>query len=195
MTNGPVYSVARSGGTIYIGGAFTRVERFTGSGVPIDAATGEPTSIPKVEGIVRAVAPDGAGGWYVGGQFTQVGGTPRSNLAHIAADGSVLAWNPPSNYADNATLDPFRDLDHYEVYVRQDGNFTDTDLPVALVAAVKDAPAAGGNPGGKILENEFILNNIQQFIGAGDRHYVSLKAVGVDGQRSRFMPPVLWDTI
>lgn len=109
---------------------------------------------------------------------------------------SVLAWNPPSNYADNATLDPFRDLDHYEVYVRRDGNFTDTDLPLALVAAVKDPPAGGGNPGGRVLENEFILDNIRQFIDTGDRHYVSLKAVGVDGQKSGFMmPPVVWDTI
>jgi len=103
---------------------------------------------------------------------------------------AVLVWNPPSRYADNATLDPFRDLDHYEVYVRGDGNFTDTDLPLAVVAAVKDAPAAG-----KVLESEFILNNIQPFIGPGNRHYVSLKAVGVDGQRSAFMPPVAWDTI
>jgi hypothetical protein len=45
------------------------------------------------------------------------------------------------------------------------------------------------------LENEFILNDIQQFIGAGNRHYVSLKVVGVDGQKSGFMPPVIWDTI
>ena len=108
---------------------------------------------------------------------------------------AVLAWNPPSRYADNATLDPFRDLDHYEVYVRGDGNFTDTDLPMAFVAAVKDATAAGGNPVGKVLENEFILNNIQPFIGPGTRHYVSLKAVGMDGQKSAFMPPVIWDTI
>ena len=108
---------------------------------------------------------------------------------------TVLSWNPPSRYADNSTLDPFRDLDHYEVYVRGDGNFTDADLPMATVAAVKDAPAAGGNPAGKVLESEFILNNIQPFIGPGTRHYVSLKAVGMDGQKSAFMPPVVWDTI
>ena len=108
---------------------------------------------------------------------------------------TVLGWNPPSRYADNATLDPYRDLDHYEVYVRGDGNFSDTDLPLAIVAAVKDAPATGGTSGGKVLESEFILNNIQPFIGPGSRHYVSLKAVGADGQKSAFMPPVVWDTI
>jgi len=114
----------------------------------------------------------------------------QSQVTPPSSPVTVLAWNPPSRYADNATLDPFRDLDHYEVYVRGDGNFTDTDLPLAVVAAVKDAPATG-----KVLESEFILNNIQPFIGPGNRHYVTLKAVGVDGQKSAFMPPVTWDTI
>jgi hypothetical protein len=108
---------------------------------------------------------------------------------------SILAWNPPSKYADNATLDPYRELDHYEVYVSTDGNFTDTDLPLAYIAAVKDAPPSGGNPGGKVLETEFILENIEPFIDPGNRHYVSLKAVGIDGQKSGFMPYVLWDRI
>jgi len=108
---------------------------------------------------------------------------------------SVLAWDPPANYADNAAMDPYRDLDHYELYVRLDGNFTDGDLPVALIAAVADASPSGGTPGSKILEKEFILENVQQFITPGTRHYVSLKAVGIDGQKSGFMPPVTWDKI
>jgi len=108
---------------------------------------------------------------------------------------SVLAWNPPSSYADSAALDPYRDLDHYEVYVRGDGNFTNSDLPVALIAAVKDASSTGGTPGGAILEKEFILENIQPFIDSASRHFVTLKAVGIDGQKSGFMPPVVWDRI
>jgi len=108
---------------------------------------------------------------------------------------SVLAWDPPANYADNAAMDPYRDLDHYELYVRTDGNFTSTDLPVALIAAVTDAPPSGGNPGSKILEKEFILENVEPFIPPGNRHYVSLKAVGIDGQKSGFMTPVAWDRI
>jgi len=108
---------------------------------------------------------------------------------------SVLAWDPPANYADNAAMDPYRDLDHYELYVRTDGNFTDSDLPVALIAAVTDASPSGGNPGSKLLEKEFILENVQPFITPGNRHYVSLKAVGIDGQKSGFMAPVTWDKI
>lgn len=108
---------------------------------------------------------------------------------------SVLAWDPPANYADNAAMDPYRDLDHYELYVRLDGNFSDTDLPVAMIAAVVEAPANGGNPGARLLEREFILENVQPFIPPGNRHYVSLKAVGIDGQKSGFMTPVAWDQI
>ena len=99
------------------------------------------------------------------------------------------------NYADNAAMDPYRDLDHYELYVRTDGNFTEVDLPVALIAAVSDAPTAGGNPGSKLLEKEFILENVQPFIPPGNRHFVSLRAVGIDGQKSGFMNPVAWDKI
>ena len=107
---------------------------------------------------------------------------------------SVLSWTPPANYADNAAMDPFRDLDHYELYVRQDADFADTDLPVATIAAVADASGAGGSVT-KQLEKEFILENVEPFIPQGNRHYVSMKAVGIDGQKSGFMAPVTWEKI
>src|SRR5512134_2658480 len=90
---------------------------------------------------------------------------------------SVLSWTPPANYADNAVMDPFRDLDHYELYVREDANFADTDLPVATIAAVADASGPGGSVT-KQLEKEFVLENVEPFIPQGNRHYVSMKAVG-----------------
>jgi len=108
---------------------------------------------------------------------------------------SVLAWDPPASYMDNVTLDPYRDLDHYEVYVRQDPDFSSDDLPVALIAAVVDAPGAAGNPATKVLETEFVLENLEPFIPAGNRYYVSLKSVGIDGQKSDFMSPVTWNKI
>jgi hypothetical protein len=96
---------------------------------------------------------------------------------------------------DNVALDPYRDLGHYEVYVRQDPNFSNDDLPVALIAAVIDAPSSAGNPMAKILETEFVLENLEPYIPAGNRYFVSLKSVGIDGQKSDFMPPVPWDKI
>lgn len=48
-----------------------------------------------MDGQAHASAPDGAGGWYIGGFFRLVGSTPRDNIAHILADGSVDAsFNP-----------------------------------------------------------------------------------------------------
>jgi hypothetical protein len=106
---------------------------------------------------------------------------------------SVLTWNPPADYADNTTLDPYRDLDHYEIYVRSDDHFTDGDVPLAVIAAVSDSPAAGAATNGKVLDTEFVLDNIRPYIDGSTIHYVSLKAVGVDGQKSDFMPAILWD--
>lgn len=115
------------------------------------------------------------------------GGETAAPSASVAA----LGWDPPGTYVDNAALDPYRDLEFYEVYLRQDRNFTDNDLPVALLRAVTDNSAASG--GGRILETEFILENIRPYVAQGQLYYVSLKAVGVDGQKSAFMSPVAWD--
>ncbi len=95
-TDGTVTAIARSGNTVYIGGAFTQVGASSGYGVPLSKMTGEALRpYPKVAGgYVFAVAPDGEGGWYVGGDFAALGGLPRSNLAHILVDGSVAPWDP-----------------------------------------------------------------------------------------------------
>ena len=99
VTNGDVNAIVCAGGTIYLGGLFSRVGPATGGGVPLDATSGAlPPSFPKVAGGVRAVVSDGVGGWYIGGEFTAVGGLPRANLAHVASDLSVSAWNPYVEY-------------------------------------------------------------------------------------------------
>lgn len=89
-----VLGTATLGDTIYLAGSFSRVGPSTGGGVPVDAVSGSPLNFPRVVGEVRAVLRDGSGGWYVGGHFSYVAAEPRSNLVHIAADGSVLPWAP-----------------------------------------------------------------------------------------------------
>lgn len=94
-TNGAVLAAALSGNTLYIGGSFTRVGRAGGGAIRLDAASGKLLSeFPKVIGWAQAAAPDGNGGWFIGGQFSSVGGLPRNNLAHILADNTVAPWNP-----------------------------------------------------------------------------------------------------
>lgn len=95
VTDGQVNACVLAGNTLYIGGIFTTVGPPTGSWVPIDAATGLAASgFPRVDGPIRAMASDGAGGWFLGGEFTHVGGIRRLALAHVGSDNTVTSWNP-----------------------------------------------------------------------------------------------------
>src|SRR5690348_8250157 len=70
IVNGPVYGMVRSGSTLYLGGGFTRIGPASGGGVPLDSTSGASLAgFPKVAGNVQAVIPDGAGGWFIGGEF------------------------------------------------------------------------------------------------------------------------------
>ena len=86
---------ARSGDTLYVGGAFSHVGPNTGSGIPLHYGEGTPASrYPKVNGEILAAISDGAGGWFIGGNFSAVGGQPRLNLAHVLSGGGVAEWSP-----------------------------------------------------------------------------------------------------
>lgn len=78
-------------GTLYVGGKFNSVGFTTGSGVPLNEATGKFAmgDFPEVAGTVYAAIADGHGGWFIGGSFAVVGGMRRQNLAHILADYTV----------------------------------------------------------------------------------------------------------
>ena len=97
-TDGKIHALELGGSTLYVGGSFNRIGRPTGGAVPIDAATGlSLPAFPRVYGTVRAIEPDGAGGWFIGGSFTSVSGEPRNNLAHIQSDLTLGSWNPNAN--------------------------------------------------------------------------------------------------
>jgi hypothetical protein len=106
VTDSDVNAIARVGDTIYIGGAFTRVGPRTGPGVQVGLDGAWNSALPEISGAgpstsggaatgLRAVIADGAGGWYVAGLFTHVGGLAHSNLAHILADNTVDAAFTP----------------------------------------------------------------------------------------------------
>ncbi len=120
------------------------------------------------------------------------GDTPQSQGPAPSASLSMLAWTPPTTYNDHAVLDPVRDLDYYEIYVRQDPNFTDSDLPVIQVAAVAATLSPDGLTVVKSLVTEFTLELIPS-LPAANQLFVSMRAVGVDQQKSAFMAPVAWD--
>jgi trimeric autotransporter adhesin len=94
--NGPVYAIAQVGGTIYIGGRFTRVGGQTRNHIAaLNASTGKVTSWnPGANGPVYGIEPGPNGSLFIGGKFGNVRGVKRANLAQLSAAGTVLGWSP-----------------------------------------------------------------------------------------------------
>lgn len=100
LFDGEVAATVRVGDVVYAGGSFRSVSPVSGAlgtFFQLSGSTGAPVpGLPIVNGDISVVAPDGAGGYYLSGQFTNIGrnsgGTPstgRFQLAHVLADGSV----------------------------------------------------------------------------------------------------------
>jgi hypothetical protein len=91
--NGFIRAIEPDTSNIYIGGDFTQIGTCTGSGVPLDTITGliQPSmsNFPKVTGTVKSAISDNNGGFYIGGNFSSVGGQSRYNVARIKSDGSL----------------------------------------------------------------------------------------------------------
>ncbi|WP_157592035.1 PQQ-binding-like beta-propeller repeat protein [Solirubrobacter soli] len=95
-TDGLVTSLlAGPGNVMYLGGTFSSVAKRTGHWVRFDASGARDAAWPEVDGSVRAVVPDGGGGWFIGGAFTHVAGQRRVGLAHVGSAGELdLNWSP-----------------------------------------------------------------------------------------------------
>ncbi len=94
--NGQVNAIVQAGGLIYIGGTFTNVKPYFGTGVVVDTMKGmvEPP-FPRFNGPVQIIIPDGGSGWFVGGEFTVVGTTTRNRIAHINSNKTLdMDWDP-----------------------------------------------------------------------------------------------------
>ena len=92
----------------------------------------------------------------------------------------VLRWAPPSSYTDTTLLNPVTDLDRFEIFVNESGNFVDTDTPQAIVSAV--------DPATHQVSNSFDLANLNSLLSRGPKYWVSLRAVAITGLKSDFSP-------
>ncbi len=124
--NNTVQSIVGSGGTIYLGGSFTKVGNTSHSRLAaVNATSGAVVSSfkPKPDKAVNSLAL-GGGTLYAGGAFLNVNGTPRSYLAAFdASTGALLSGWAPS--ADNSVKAVDMAVDGSRVYVA--GNFTTID--------------------------------------------------------------------
>lgn len=93
VTDAQVQAIATGDGRTFLGGAFSYVGPRTGPGVLLSATSGGVIDgFPMLggggPGAGDAVS-DGSGGFYVAGTFSLAGGTPRSGLMHLLADGTL----------------------------------------------------------------------------------------------------------
>ena len=71
--NGTVNDIKVADGIVYLGGEFTKAGNIGSYGTALNPTTGlVPSDFPQINGTVNIAIPDGSGGYYVGGVFTQV---------------------------------------------------------------------------------------------------------------------------
>lgn len=101
-----VYALAKdASGRVYVGGDFDTISGAPRSGLARYAWAGgvgtlDPDWNPQPVGSVLALAAAADGSVYVGGQFSQIGGQARTNIAKLAGEGSgaaVATWNAAAN--------------------------------------------------------------------------------------------------
>ncbi len=105
--DGDIADAAVSGSTAFLAGSFTSAGRNVGGLMLSDAGSGaQVPPLPPVGGRVNAILPDGSGGWFIGGQWTQIGAQRvAGGLAHLLADGSLdPAFNAPRLNEEVAAL-------------------------------------------------------------------------------------------
>ncbi|MEO0898288.1 MAG: T9SS type A sorting domain-containing protein [Bacteroidota bacterium] len=82
---GTVYDMDVDQGVLYTVGNYSGTSGYyTGRVAEVQVGNDIPTyEFPAINGTVNAIVPDGNGGWYVGGNFFDVGDVPQRRLAHI----------------------------------------------------------------------------------------------------------------
>ena len=103
-TDGTVEVIVQKGDTTFYGGSFTNAGYYSfGLGLLEGTAEIPVQAFPMPNSEVRAAIPDGQGGWYIGGTFTQVDGQPLRYLAHVLPNRQLdLSFDLGLNGAVNA---------------------------------------------------------------------------------------------
>lgn len=141
-TDGEIYDSEIIGNNIYLAGKFKKVLPITGPAALINTVDGNVliNGQINVDGEIRAISPDGQGGYYIGGDFTTVNGNPRNNIFQIDAQRNLTSFSPNVQgevnelFFDNGKLilKGFfyrinnQDLNRFAVYYTASGVFNQT---------------------------------------------------------------------
>lgn len=95
VANDHVVDAEVHGSRLYMAGDFDHVGPLTGPVAALDTSTGEVLlGAQQADGEVFAIEPDGAGGWYMGGEFGAYPYPFLYGLIHLRQDGSLSALLP-----------------------------------------------------------------------------------------------------
>ncbi len=103
VPNTPVTSIISDGNALFFSGSHYYGSYYTGYYIPnlsgLSTTNGALVpSFPSTNGQVYSVVADGSGGWYVGGNFSEIGNQNFSNLAHVNSDFSIdTTFTPQPN--------------------------------------------------------------------------------------------------
>ncbi len=88
--NSYIYALASKHDSVFAGGSFSELGLRTSylSTINSGRKTANQT-IPNTNSVVRAIIPDGSGGWYVAGDFTTIGSVSRSYIARVLSNNTV----------------------------------------------------------------------------------------------------------
>lgn len=93
----------------------------------------------------------------------------------------TLTWSIDNTYTDGSTYDPVATLKEFEIYVRQDNNFSPTD-PYVIVNAV--------DPGGHLVTSfDLRMAYAPLSLSKGVEYWVAMRVTTMEGVRSDFSPP------
>ncbi len=97
--DGTVFDMEQKDNILYVGGSFDRVGYWCGGIAKLNNDDVEPDfEFPFIKGNVYDIISDGAGGWYIGGEFDRAGNINRTNLVHVLSDMEIdLDFNPNIN--------------------------------------------------------------------------------------------------
>lgn len=108
------------------------------------------------------------------------GGGGGGESAYEVLPTKTLSWESPTSYSDGSPLDPASELDRFEIYVNENGTFSDNDPEMAAVSAVNKTTGQ--------ITTSFNLANLSPFISKGIQYFVSIRAVDRNGIKSGFSP-------
>jgi len=112
----------------------------------------------------------GGGGGGSSGQAVQ---PPPPPVPPVSA--TSMNWTSPQFFTDDTPLDPTKDLELFEIYVKQDSSPGTVDHPVATVW-----PST----------NSFDFQTVDPPLSKGVTYYASVRAVTPEGTKSDFSAPV-----